>query len=105
MVRLATGLGGGVAGTCDELCGALSGGILVIGALYGRDRPGGDDTRAYEFTSRYRDRFRDAFGATQCALLRRTVVKGSGGLGSCGPLVEQSARLLLHILEEPEAES
>ena len=36
--RMVTGLGGGVGGTQQEMCGALSGGVLLIGALYGRTR-------------------------------------------------------------------
>jgi C_GCAxxG_C_C family probable redox protein len=98
LVRLSTGLGGGVAGTRQELCGALSGGLLLIGALHGRDAPGDDDTMAYELSERYSERFRAQFGASQCARLLSTVVKGSGGLGSCGPLVEQAVYILLETL-------
>jgi len=99
LVGLSTGLGGGVAGTQQELCGALSGGLLLIGALHGRDTPEEDDTIAYELSERYMERFGAHFGASQCARLRSTVVKGSGGLGSCGPLVEQAVDILLEILE------
>lgn len=98
LVRLSTGLGGGVAGTQHELCGALSGGLLLIGALHGRDTPDDDDARAYELSKRYRGEFCAQLGATQCAQLRSTVVKGSGGLGSCGPLVEQAVDVLLEII-------
>ena len=35
-VRMATGLAGGVGETQQEVCGALSGGVLVIGGLLGR---------------------------------------------------------------------
>ena len=97
---MATGLGGGVAGSQQELCGALSGGLLLIGATFGREMPGEDDTLVYERSKRYRSRFGDEFGATQCAQLRSTVVKGSGGLGSGGLLVEQSVSLLLDVLDQ-----
>ena len=39
VLRMSSGLGGGLGSTQQELCGALSGGVLIIGALYGRTRP------------------------------------------------------------------
>lgn len=97
---LATPLGGGVAGTQQEMCGALSGGVLLIGALHGRRLPGQDDTLAYRLTNRYLEGFRAALGDTQCARLRRTVVYGAGGLGSCAVLAGQAARILHSLLTE-----
>lgn len=38
-VRTATGFAGGVGDTQQEMCGALSGGVLVIGGLLGRESP------------------------------------------------------------------
>jgi hypothetical protein len=35
--RMATGLAGGLGDTQQEMCGALSGGVLVIGGLLGRE--------------------------------------------------------------------
>ncbi len=54
---MATGLAGGVGGTHQELCGALSAGVLLIGALYGRLTPDEDDGPCYDLASRYRERF------------------------------------------------
>ncbi|MBN2499762.1 MAG: C-GCAxxG-C-C family protein, partial [Anaerolineales bacterium] len=36
MIRMTTGLGGGVGGSHREMCGALSAALLMIGAVYGR---------------------------------------------------------------------
>jgi C_GCAxxG_C_C family probable redox protein len=98
-VRMATAFGGGVGGTRDELCGALSGGILVIGGLHGRVTCQEDDDLAYELAKSYRRRFLDEFGDTQCAPLREGV-EAPGGLDSCAQLVEQATRVLLAILDE-----
>lgn len=100
-VRLATAFGGGVGGTQDELCGALSGGILVIGGLHGRVTSQEDDDVAYELARSYRRRFLDRFGDTQCAPLRDGV-KAPGGLDSCAQLVEQAAKILLAVLDEAD---
>ncbi len=96
--RLSTGFGGGLGGTRQELCGALSGGVMVIGALYGRTDADQDKSRPYHLAACFRERFAQAFGATICQDLR------DAGYGTSGPpcttLVEKAARLLLEILAE-----
>jgi C_GCAxxG_C_C family probable redox protein len=97
---MATGFSGGLGSTKQELCGALSGGVLVIGALCRRVSAAEDDQEAIALAVSYRERFLEAFGYTQCAQLREHVVDPPGGLGSCGALVEQAARILLDLLAE-----
>ncbi len=98
--RMATGLAGGVGDTQQEMCGALSGGVLVIGGLFGRESLNQDDLPALDLAKRYRKRFLDELGTTQCARLRETVVYAPGGLGSCASLVERAASILLELLAE-----
>ncbi len=99
LVRLATGLGGGVGGTREELCGGLSGGLLVIGARYGRADPGASDQPAYRLSARYREKFIEEFGMTRCQDLRDSGF-GSKGHWPCSALIERAARVLLDVLEE-----
>jgi C_GCAxxG_C_C family probable redox protein len=99
-LRMATGFSGGLGDTREELCGALSGGVMVIGALCGRRSLEEDDQPAIRLASRYRTRFLEQFGYTQCARLREEVVNVTGGLGSCGALVEQATTILLRLLSE-----
>ena len=103
-LRLATGLGGGLGGTREEMCGALSGGVLLIGLLFGRESASEDDTQAYELSERYWERFLAAMGATQCARLREAI-EAPEGPGTCVPLVEQAAGILLEILDEDHKEA
>ena len=98
LVPLTTALGGGVAGTRQEMCGALSGAVLLIGALHGRTLPDEDDTVANRVANSYRERFLTAFGDTQCARLRQTAVDGAGGLGSCAILVGEASGVLCDLL-------
>jgi C_GCAxxG_C_C family probable redox protein len=100
--RMATGLAGGVGDTQQEMCGALSGGVLIIGGLLGRTNLSQSDRPALTLAARYRRRFLAKFGDTQCARLRETVIYAPGGLGSCAVLVEQAAEVLLHLLAEVE---
>ncbi|MBE9508000.1 MAG: C_GCAxxG_C_C family protein [Chloroflexi bacterium] len=100
--RMATGFAGGVGDTQQEMCGALSGGVLVIGGLLGRESLKESDWPALKLATRYRRRFLAEFGYTQCGRLREEVVYTSGGLGSCAALVEQAATILLEFLAEAE---
>jgi len=93
-IRMATGLASGVGDAQQEVCRALSGEVLVIGGLLGRTRLGEDDRPAPTLATRYRARFLDELGATQCARLRETIVYAPGGLGSSTVLVERAAILL-----------
>ena len=95
--RLATGFAGGVGETEQEMCGALSGGIMVIGALHGRNSLKEDDRPALELAAQYREHFTKEFGPTQCASLYKRVHE-PGGLGSCSVLVERAAHILLNLL-------
>jgi len=98
-VRMATGLAGGVGSTKQEMCGALSGGVLVIGRLFGREQVEEDDQKALALAACYRERFLTEMGATQCARLYE-LVHTPGGLGSCAAVVERAVQILLDLLEE-----
>ena len=98
-LRLANGFAGGLGGSQAEVCGALAGGVMVIGALFGREQLQ-DDTLAQRLSRQFRERFHDAFGETQCAPLRNNVVKSEGGLGSCAVVVERATMILLTVLAE-----
>jgi C_GCAxxG_C_C family probable redox protein len=91
--RASTGFSGGIGNTSDELCGALSGGVLLIGALFGRTSVQQSDSKCQQLAARYRDRFAEQFGACRCCDVRRAH-------GSCSVLVERASRLLLDIVDE-----
>ena len=99
MVKMTTGLAGGVGCTYQEMCGALSAGVLLVGALHGRSDSGEDDQPAFELAASYRQRFAAEFGTTRCGPLREQV-NGPGGLGSCSLVAERAARILLELLAE-----
>lgn len=99
--RMATGLAGGIGRSYQEVCGALSGGVMIIGGAHGRASLNEDSGPALALTADYRTRFLDEFGHTQCAQLRE-MVRTPGGLSSCASLVEQAARILLELLDQAE---
>jgi C_GCAxxG_C_C family probable redox protein len=99
IMRMTSGLAGGVGCSHQELCGALSGGVLIIGALYGRVRPDEDDNACQELAATYRERFLQELGATRCADLRASGY-GSDGQWPCSALVERAVPIFLQVLRE-----
>lgn len=63
-LRVAMGLGGGV-GRLREVCGAVSGAAMVLGALYGGD-DARDKTAAYAKVRQFADAFKEQHGAIVC---------------------------------------
>jgi C_GCAxxG_C_C family probable redox protein len=68
--KIATGFGAGVARS-GELCGALSGGIIALGMVFGRskDEGGLSGPDIYWFSGELVSRFRDKYGEVQCPKL------------------------------------
>jgi C_GCAxxG_C_C family probable redox protein len=97
-LKITTGFSGGIGNTRRDLCGALTSGIMIIGALHGRTQPNEDDALCLELTTRYRDRFAREFGSAYCHELRAERY-GSEGQEPCSVLVERAARALLAVLE------
>ena len=92
--RMACALGGGIGGSHQEACGALTGGVLVLGALYARSSPDQEDTELYGRVSAFREQFLAEFGFTRCAELQASGF-GSDGTQPCSVLVERAAQILL----------
>jgi C_GCAxxG_C_C family probable redox protein len=103
LVRMTTGFAGGVGESKQEMCGAFSAGVMIIGALYGRNSLGEDDLPAQQMATRYRVRFAAELGATRCGPLYEQA-HAPGGFGSCSVVVERAARILLRLLAEQGSE-
>lgn len=97
MLKLTTGLSGGIGATYRDLCGALTAGVMVIGGLHGRSHQGEDDSRCQELSRLYRDRFAQELGSVYCHELRAEKY-GSHGQEPCSVLVERAARILLDLI-------
>jgi C_GCAxxG_C_C family probable redox protein len=97
ILRMTSALAGGVGGTRKELCGALSGGVLIIGALYGRTQPDVDDSYCLDVAAQFRESFAQEFGSTICGDLRESGY-GPDSEWPCSVLVERAARMLLDML-------
>ena len=81
------------------MCGALSAGVMIIGALHGRSSPEEDSEPARQLAMLYRERFAAELGIAHCDTLYERV-HAPGGLGSCSVVVERATRILLERLSE-----
>jgi len=99
-VRLTSGLGGGF-GHAGCACGALTGSILVLGALKGRT---GTDLEArdqiYDLAARFHDVFEDKFGSTCCRSLNPYPYDSREHLKNCLKITGNTGKLLFDFLIE-----
>lgn len=65
-VRLVTAFGGGVGRCKEEMCGAVAGAVLAVGALCGRERPGADWDLAARLARTVREDALAAHGSIRC---------------------------------------
>ena len=70
--KAATAFGGGVGRTKQEICGALSGGIIALGYLFGRCEPETDWTDASDLAAKLKHQFVQKYGTTNCGALLAT---------------------------------
>lgn len=110
--RIAAGLAGGI-GRRGEVCGACTGGVLVIGLLYGPDRP--DDKEAkndvQSKAGEFVQRFAEVNGAIHCRdligmdVISEEAVRRYYALNlqeKCNGFVSNAVRLALELMHDWE---
>jgi C_GCAxxG_C_C family probable redox protein len=101
--KVASGFGGGIGRTHEDVCGALTGGVIALGYLFGRIKPGESFQDAWELSSEFRKRFIKKFGSANC----QTILKGFGEQENnikCKKLAANAAGMLSEIIIEREKE-
>ena len=100
IARMGTGWAGGIA-HAGELCGALAGGILLIGLRHGRVTLDESDTKCLSLTTQFRKRFEEEAGFLQC----RDFTGGRFNPENhrrCAAVVRTAMRIVLELLDEVE---
>ncbi len=95
----ATAFGGGCGRTFNELCGALSGGLIAIGHLCGRRTPGGNWDLPARLSAKIRQLFLEDFETTHCASLRNRFGDGQQA-DECQKIVSRVTIALLELLAQ-----
>ena len=100
--KVATGFGGGIGGTkCEATCGAVSGGVIALGLLFGRMEKSVDKQRVYDLASEFRIRFIDKSGSNNC----QTILNSFGvqeNMFKCKKLTAEAVGMLHILLDETE---
>lgn len=100
-LRVASGFGGGIAGSTEELCGAFTGGVIAIGHFLGR-RDTGDDLRdCGALTREFKTRFKEEFGSLTCSTILKSFREQENPIG-CVKLTATATAMLAHLLNEFE---
>jgi C_GCAxxG_C_C family probable redox protein len=98
MTKFASGFGGGIGGSHCETCGALTGGIIAIGWLFGRKDPSDDKQKVLSLSAEFRTLFLNRFKSTNCKeildLMERQEIKLD-----CKELTAEAAGILYDILQ------
>lgn len=98
--RLTTGLRGGMGSSHEEACGALTGGIVALGYLYGRTNPDDEAKILKEMVIEYMKRFKKEFGTTNCGILLDRFGEQGDDHSKCQELTAKAAGILADIIEE-----
>jgi len=96
---MAGAFAGGLAGSRQELCGALAAASMLVSLLHGRIRPGEDEALSRELIVRLRERFAAEYGTTRCDPIRARMEQ-PGVTGYCAPVAERATQMLLELLAE-----
>jgi C_GCAxxG_C_C family probable redox protein len=106
----ATAFGGGM-GRMGYTCGALSGGLIVIGLAVGRTDAKDDERKqkAYSAARELFQRFKERWGALTCRELIQCDLSTQEGVNKyrelnlhetkCGPIIRETTRTLMNIIE------
>jgi arsenite methyltransferase len=104
VTRCASGFCGGVGGTSQELCGAFTGGVLALGYLLGRERPGESLGVCGDLIQELRKDFLSEFGSLNCSTLLDGFAKLENPQMGCVQLTTRAAQMLVDLLVRAERE-
>ena len=98
-LRIASGFGGGL-GQAGCMCGALSGAVMVLGLLQGRDSAAQSRDPIYTSAKEFHNRFSDHFGATCCRAINPHEFGVREQRHHCHRVIGETADLLAAFIAE-----
>lgn len=98
--RFATAMGAGIGGA-KNLCGALNGAVLVLGAIFGRDDPSENSAEVYKMSAEFIRRFEENLNTTLCSEITSDIEwKTPAHKDLCSGIVAEAAAILDEIIKE-----
>jgi C_GCAxxG_C_C family probable redox protein len=98
-LKISTPFGGGV-GRCEDICGALSGSVMGIGAALGRNDANGDKWTSYNATKKLYEQFTKEFGSPSCKQLKQGDFKSREHEARCKNFTLEAVRMSYRILKK-----
>jgi C_GCAxxG_C_C family probable redox protein len=99
VIRSASGFGGGIGGSNEELCGAFTGGVVALGYLLGREN-GGDSLKSCgSLIKEFKRKFLNEFGSLDCQTLLNGFKEQQNPL-RCAKLTAETTVILADLLNE-----
>jgi len=99
--NVATAFGGGVGISKQEICGAMVGGLIALGHLFGRSEPGADWANLQKLSEKLRNEFIRSYGTTNCGSLLAKFGPQENMM-RCKQLSGEVAELLTKIIKEAD---
>ena len=97
-VKVATAMGGGIGGA-KNLCGALNSGVIVIGAIFGRNTPNEKVDKIYPLAKGFHDKFMEIFITTSCFELTKDLEwKSAAHKEHCSKVAAKTAEILAEVI-------
>ena len=98
-LMMATPFGGGV-GRSEDMCGALSGGVMIIGAIMGRKYPEEDRYICYDAARNLHQQFEGNFGSSICRVLNEGDYTSPDHRARCKKYVLETVRMVYKVLNQ-----
>ena len=96
--KIATAMGGGIGGA-KNICGALNGGIIILGALFGRNQPNVKVEKIYSLSKSFHDKFKDSFSTTSCFEITKDFEwKSPAHKEHCSKIASKTAEILAELI-------
>ena len=114
VLPLLGGFGGGFGGSHEEACGAVSGGVLILGLCFPFAESGDQAAKRelYRVAKEFRRRFQEVFGFTRCGDLlqarpavseKNPAAQRLGVTKHCDNMIVTAVELLEALVEEERA--
>lgn len=98
--KTASAMGGGIAGI-KEICGALNGGMVVVGNMFGRNDPKKENKATYKVARDFYKKFEEQFSTSSCAALTSNVEWGTPQHRAfCDDLIAKTAKILADVFNQ-----
>ena len=98
-IKAASAFLGGIGKSHQDVCGALTGGLVALGVLYGRSDASKSNEALAAMAAQFRTVFIEELGSTNCAQLIKNKIDPTPDY-TCIQLTRDAAGLLADILED-----